>query len=108
MISRFQPEIRRFLVAGGFLAVILSSQLQSASAEDWMFRRSYYSHDFPNGLPADYPQPVNRSAYRIAHYRDGFGVNSGYRINNYVIQNGNRIDRTYYREGWIEFVPPGE
>jgi hypothetical protein len=74
-------------------------------AEDWMFRRSYYSHVPAGELPPDYPQPVSRSAYRIAHYRYGYGVNAGYRINNYIIQNGNRIDRTYYTEGWVEFNP---
>lgn len=83
--------------------------LPSASfAEDWMFRRSYYSHALPQPVPMDYPQPVSRSAYRGAYYREGFGVRSSFRLNNHVIQNGNRVDWTFYREGWVDFHQPGE
>lgn len=75
----------------------------SVFSEDWMFRRSYYSHVLPEPVPPGYPQPVSRSAYRGAYYRDGFGVRTTYRVNNHVIQNGNRVDWTFYREGWVEF-----
>ena len=77
-------------------------------AEDWMFRRSYYSHVPPEPVPPGYPLAVSRSAYRGAYYRVGFGINTSYRINNYLIQNGGRVDHTLYREGWIEFVRPGQ
>lgn len=86
-------------VSGGGLAV---------QAEEWMFRRSYFSHGSPEGLPPDYPLPVSRSAYRTAYYPQGFGVSAAYRINNYVIQNGNRVDRTIYTEGWFHFLPQGD
>lgn len=92
----------------GMLLMGMWGMTSSASAEDWMFRRSYYSHVLPEGLPPNYPQPVSRSAYRIARYREGFGVSTGFRVNNYVIQNGNRVDHTFYREGWVEFMNPGE
>ena len=95
------PALPRILAG----LVLLCSFAQHVSAEDWMFPRSYYSHTPAGELPPDYPLPVNRSAYRIAHYRYGFGVNTGYRINNYIIQNGNRYDRTIYREGWVDFMP---
>lgn len=79
----------------------------TAQADDWMYRRSYYSHAPVDGLPADYPLPEHRSAYRPAYYREAFGfsVRSAYRINNYVIRNGPRTDRTIYQEGYIEFNP---
>lgn len=87
------------------MLVLVCGFAQTAAAEDWMFRRSYFSHVPAGELPPDYPLPVSRSAYRIAHYRYGFGVNAGYRINNYIIQNGNRTDQTIYTEGWVEFSP---
>ena len=78
-----------------------------ARAEDWAFRRSYFSHMPPNGVEPDHPIPDSRSAYRPAYYREaaGFSIRSAYRFNNYVIQNGNRMDRTFYREGYVEFDP---
>jgi|GEM_PF-6523768 len=85
--------------------VLLCGFPQYTYAEDWMFRRSYFSHVAATELPPDYPQPFSRSAYRIARYREGFGVSTGFRVNNFVIQNGNRIDRTFYTEGWVEFPP---
>lgn len=88
--------------------VMLVSPLQTARANDWMFRRSYFSHQLPPGVAPNYPIPDSRSAYRTAYYHHGFGVNSSYRINNYVIQNGSRIDRTIYQEGWLEFTPPAD
>lgn len=76
-------------------------------AVDWAFRRSYFSHVPPQGMEPTYPVPESRSAYRPAYYREAFGfsVRSAYRINNFVIQNGNRSDRTFYQEGYVEFEP---
>ena len=96
----------RMVVRTGWVLLVLSCGFVSpAEAEDWMFRRSYFSHTPVGELPPDYPQPVSRSAYRIARYREGFGVSAGWRFNNYVIQNGGRVDRTLYTEGWVEFNP---
>jgi len=77
------------------------------AANDWMYRRSYFSHTPVDGYPADYPLPEQRAAHRPAYYREahGFSVRSAYRINNYVIRNGPRTDRTIYQEGYIEFNP---
>lgn len=107
------PSVLRVLTDLAWLAacvalVMLFGLLQPARAEDWMFRRSYFSHHVPDGMIPPYPVPESRSAYRAAYYREGFGVSTGFRINNYVIQNGARVDRTFYREGWIEFNPPGD
>lgn len=75
--------------------------------EGWMFRRSYFSHALPPDVPPDYPLPESRSAYRPAYYREHFGfvIQSAYRVNNYIIQNGPRSDRTFYREGYLEWGP---
>jgi hypothetical protein len=72
-------------------------------AGDWMFRRSYYSHDdSPGYAGGSIPEP--RSAYRPAlvgaHPR--MAIRGGYRINNIVILNGNSSDRVYYRENWFD------
>jgi len=87
------------------LSLLVPGMSSASQADDWMFRRSYYSHALPENLPPDYPLPVSRSGYRVAHYREGFGVSTGYRWNNYVIQNGARVDRTLYLEGWVEMLP---
>ncbi len=86
--------------------VMLIAFLQPTKADDWMFRRSYFSHQLPEGMTPHYPIPESRSAYRAAYYRQGFGVSTEYRINHHVIQNGNRLDRTIFQEGWIEFGTP--
>ena len=87
--------------------VLLACFTAPASAEDWMYRRSYYTHNPPQGEQPAYPLSESRSAYRPAYYREAFGlsIRSAYRVNNYIIQNGNRFDRTYYREGYVEINP---
>jgi hypothetical protein len=97
------PRLCRIVLA----AAGLLSATASADAQDWMYRRSYFSHSLPEGVEAPHPVPESRSAYRTAYYNQGSGytVRSAYRINNFVLQNGNRVDRTYYREGWVEFKP---
>lgn len=89
------------------MALLLACSSAEVQGEEWMFRRSYFSHTLPPGFEPDYPLPESRSAYRPAYYREapGLSVRSAYRVNNYIIQNGNRFDRTFYREGYIEFDP---
>ena len=98
---------RNTLRAGWFALVLLAGFSPPTHADDWMFRRSYFSHLPANGQAPNYPVPESLSAYRTAYYRNGFGVSTGYRLNNYMIQNGPRVDHTFYREGWIEFYPQG-
>ena len=97
----------RALQTALLLAVSVTALPSTAKSEDWMYRRSYFSHMLPPGVPPEYPLPESRSAYRPAFYREALGgsVRSAYRINNYIIQNGPRSDRTFYREGYIEFNP---
>lgn len=89
------------------MTVLMACAPERANAEDWMFKRSYFSHQLPPGVEPTYPLPESRSAYRPAYYRESFGfsIRSAYRVNNYVIQNGNRFDRTFYREGYVEVNP---
>ncbi len=89
------------------LIVLIGWIPSEVRAEDWAFRRSYFSHMPPVGMEPQHPVPESRSAYRAAYYREaaGFSVRSAFRVNNYVIQNGNRYDRTFYREGYVEFDP---
>jgi hypothetical protein len=73
-----------------------------AEAGDWMFRRSYYSHDAgPGDLDDSAP---SRSAYRApwvgAHPHSA--VRSGWRYNSFVINNGSSTDMTFYRENWYD------
>lgn len=76
-------------------------------SQEWMYRRSYFSHRLVDERAPPHPEPESRSAYRPAYYREGFTVEfrSGYRVNNFVLQNGGRVDRTYYREGWFQMQP---
>lgn len=94
--------IPKILAAAGLLGFSAA-----ADAQDWMYRRSYFGHNVPEGVEAPHPVPESRSAYRTAYYNEGagFSVRSAYRINNFVLQNGGRVDRTYYREGWLEVKP---
>lgn len=89
------------------MLAITSALPGAALADDWMYRRSYFSHWPADGQVPQQPLPESRSAYRPAYYREayGFSVRSAYRINNFVLQNGPRVDRTIYQEGYIEFQP---
>jgi len=84
-----------------FVALSAATPMQ---AEDWMFRRSYFSHELPPSIAARYPRPASRSAYRIPYARgDGFAVRGGYRINRIYLQSGNSTDTTYIYENWFGF-----
>lgn len=88
------------IVAAAFVTFAASS----AQAENWMFRRSYYSHgELPPSLAGEMPN--NRTVYRDpwvgAHPR--FAIRGGWRFNTFTIQNGNgSVDRTYFRENWYD------
>ncbi|MEX0725239.1 MAG: hypothetical protein WD065_03160 [Planctomycetaceae bacterium] len=78
-----------------------------AHAEDWMFRRSYYSHVVPGERPNPADVPEIRSAYRRAYVntQPGFAVRGVYRINRINVWSGNSNDTTYVREGWFNERP---
>lgn len=85
--------------------VLLSSVLtECVQAENWMFRRSYYSHVIPAEQQKNYPRPVSRSAYRrpIVHHRPGFAIRGAYRYNTMRLRSGGSTDVTVFRENWFD------
>jgi hypothetical protein len=96
--------LRLALVA---LAAVLAVSFNAVRAEDWMFRRSYYSHAPQPGEPVLNPESINRSAYRRAYISTspGFAVRGGWRYNTIFLQSGNSTDVTVQRENMFEFVP---
>lgn len=90
-----------FAIGLGVCWLVLSAS--DARAENWMFRRSYYSHGTGPGLLDD--SAPNRSEYREpwvgAHPR--FAIRGGWRFNSYILHNGtNSTDRTFFRENWYD------
>lgn len=105
----------RYLLVLFVLGFVSSIDAAEASAEDWMFRPSYYSHalspellaaqkQMPEQFVSPYPQPVPRSAYRPAHAQlgPGFAVRSKYRFNVYRLWTGRSYDTTIFRNFSIE------
>jgi hypothetical protein len=80
---------------------------QPAAGEDWMFRRSYFSHEVPPELKEVFPVPESRSAYRRAYVggRYGIAIRGGYRYNSVYLQSGSSVDYINVRENWVEVVP---
>lgn len=76
-------------------------------AEDWMFRRSYYSHHVPLEHRAQFPPPQRRTAYRPAYVgiTPGFAVRGVYRYNRIQLGQGRNSDVTIYRQDWFEEQP---
>ncbi|QDT38280.1 hypothetical protein Pan189_26700 [Stratiformator vulcanicus] len=80
---------------------------QPANCADWVYRRSYYTHELPPHVAAVSPMPVERSAYRpaITNPYPGFGITGGFRWNRVVMQNGNSRDFTLLRSDFVKFPP---
>ncbi len=89
------------------LFVVLFVPSAAANAGDWMFRRSYYSHDVPADKAANYPRPRSRSAYRraVTGYGPGFAIRGGYRYNRIFMRSGRSTDLTVIREEWFDIRP---
>lgn len=104
---------RRAVASLVLVAALGTLCVPTAQAEDWMFRRSYFSHQpvYLNdpGVPAGpYAPPVQaRWAYRKAYIGTGPGValRGGYRYNISNMRSGNNVDVTVLRENWFEFAP---
>ncbi len=102
-MTRNMTQFNTFIIACGMSAILNTSPLQ---AEDWAFRRSYFSHISNADQLSDPSLPQSRSAYRlpIKNSGPGFWVRGGYRYDSIIIRNGNSTDRTYTTEGWVDFL----
>lgn len=99
------PTFSLAFVILAWLAFVLGPD--SARAEEWMFRRSYYSHHRPPEHYQKYPPPRRRTAYRPA-YRGttpGFAIRGAYRYNRIQLGRGRNSDVTIYRQDWFEEEP---
>jgi hypothetical protein len=81
----------------------ISVSAPQASAGEWMFRRSYYSHAPQPGQEEEGPgaRSVRREPWVGAHPR--FAIRGAWRFNTFSIQNGSgSSDRTYFRESYFD------
>ena len=91
----------RNLVRTCVVSAALLGSASTASAADWMFGQSYYSHaNSPGYVTGNAPR--SRSAYRPAYLggHQRFAIRGGIRMNTIVIWNGDSVDRTIIRENW--------
>jgi hypothetical protein len=94
------------LVAAGLSAIAASPA--AADDDNWVFRRSYFSHVLPPEIQARYPVPESRSAYRLplVDIYPGVSVQGVYRYNTIQLGNGpNGTDTTIYRQYWLQVKP---
>lgn len=91
----------RKLVRACLFTAVLAGSASTASAADWMFEHSYYSHANSPGY-VNGTAPRSRSAYRPAYLggHQKFAIRGGIRMNTIVIWNGDSVDRTIIRENW--------
>ena len=88
-------------------AYVIAVPAGGCGASDWMFRRSYFSHEIPPELADRYPVPMSYSAYRpaVASPYPGFAINGARRFNRVLIQNGNSLDSTILRSDSFRIQP---
>ena len=109
--SRITNTWKRFRSHIAFVLLVAAGVLgfcgTPLNAQDWMFRRSYFSHAAPDGVDVEYPRPRSRSAYRrpIAGSGFGFAARGAYRYNRIQIRSGDSIDVTVIRDFRFEMVP---
>ncbi len=103
--SHFTKLLFLVLVTG---SINLSFVCQRAEAENWMFKRSYYSHELPPEVAERYPRPESRSAYRLPELATtpGFALKGARRWNYVRMFNGNSYDYTILRSDTFDVVSP--
>ena len=100
-------QLRRLLLSVAVLGFVHVIE-DVAAAGDWMYRRSYYSHEIPEEVAEHLPPPPpRRTAYRQAMtgYGPGFAVRGAYRWNRITLGRGRNTDTTILRENFFEFRP---
>ncbi len=87
--------------------LVLFSAPSDVHASDWIYRRSYHSHDVPPEQSGFSSFPQSRSAYRRAYVNTtpGFAVRGGYRFNRILMRDGASTDLTVIRENWFQERP---
>ncbi len=96
-------QFLRTFIAALTVSVVAVCVAQEATAGDWQFKRSYYTHQIPREFQAQFPPPPSRSAYRPAYMSPypGFSLQGGYRINRIQINSGLSSDVTIQYESWL-------
>ncbi len=107
LTHRYRLRLRVIVTVAVALIGVAGSEAESRAGDNWMFRRSYFSHTLPEGVKIDYPRPDSRSAYRRAYVgaNPGFSIRGGYRFNTVRLQAGNSVDTTIIRDSWFEIQP---
>ena len=102
---QIMPRPRHLLIA--MAALVCLGEAAGAHAAEWMFRRSYFSHEAVAEAVPGYPLPYSRSAYRpaLTGTTPGFGGRGGFRYNNIVLGTGRTVDITVLHQGWGELQP---
>src|SRR5437763_16519355 len=104
--------IARLMILTG--STSLAAVWGSAEAGDWMFRRSFYSHDSSPDGPAsqygssgtgqlDYSAPIrteDREPWVGGHPHSA--VRSGWRYNSFVLHNGTSTETTSFRKNCFD------
>ncbi|MBL4885741.1 MAG: hypothetical protein JKY95_14570 [Planctomycetaceae bacterium] len=82
-------------------------QPTASFAEDWMFRRSYFTHQLSPEVAATAPMPRSRSAYRIPTrpQNTGGSVRWSWRSNRINQRSGSSYDTQVLWERSVEFRP---
>ena len=98
---------RFFLPMAWWLAWMCLSLPDAASASDWMFQRSYFSHVGRDDEASRAIHPRSRSAYRpsVTGFGPGFAIRGGYRFKNLFLRSGNSTDTTVIRENFFDVTP---
>ncbi|QDV52522.1 hypothetical protein [Gimesia fumaroli] len=106
-------KVRRLVTRSIFLSLLtgtigLGFGSSRAEAENWMFNRSYYSHQLPPEVAARYPRPESRSAYRLPQLATtpGFALKGARRWNYVRLYNGSSYDTTILRSDTFDVVSP--
>ncbi len=87
--------------------LVLFAAPSDMRASDWIYRRSYHTHDVPPEESGFQSFPQSRSAYRRAYVNTtpGFAVRGGYRYNRILMRDGASTDLTVIRENWFQERP---
>lgn len=109
LMQSFALHYCRRLIPGGICFLLAMTVCLSAEsfAEDWAFRRSYFTHQLSPEVAATVPMPTSRSAYRIPTrpYNTGGTVRWSWRSNHINLGSGSNRDSQFLWERSVEFRP---